>query len=54
MGIPKEIAESQQATLAERLRIVGIVLKHFGLYTLAGNKEIADALDMLATEIEHG
>lgn len=44
----------KRAALLERRRIIGIVLKSYGLYTLAGEKDIAAALDLLATEIEHG
>lgn len=39
---------------SERLRCVGLVLGHMGKFTIAGRKSIADALDALATDMEHG
>ena len=38
---------------AERVRIVGIVLRAYAEAKLAHELAIADALDKLATEIEH-
>jgi hypothetical protein len=38
----------------ERRRCVGIVLAHYGTYKLAGRRDIAAALDLLATEIDEG
>lgn len=37
----------------ERRRIIGIVLREYALAKQAGAMEIADALDRLATQIEH-
>lgn len=54
MTIPVEITESAKlAVEAERRRIVGIVLNAYAIARMAGELAIADALDKLATEIEH-
>ncbi len=49
-----EQSELTAAILHERKRIIGIVLRTYGEAKLAGAFGIADALDKLATEIEHG
>lgn len=51
MTIPLEIKEAQEQ---ERRRCVGVVLAAFGRAKLAGDDRIAAALDLLATELEHG
>jgi hypothetical protein len=51
MTIPAEIVA---AIDIERRRCIGVVLKHYGIYRLAGEMKIAEALDALATELEHG
>jgi len=54
MTIPVEIAESVKlAVEAERRRIVGMVLNAYALAKRSGEDAIADALDRLATDIEH-
>lgn len=54
MTIPVEIQDAQtDAVERERRRIVGLVLATYARYRLAGEREIADVLDRLATEIEH-
>ena len=41
------------AKLAERRRIIGILLNAYGRYKLAGHESVTLALDELVTEIEH-
>lgn len=53
-GPDKTGAWMDVAVAEERRRIVGIVLKRYAEAKLAGAMDIADALDKLATEIEHG
>lgn len=61
MGIKEllKIRAEEQAVFtlgrgAERARVVGIVLRVYGEAKSAGELAIADAIDRLATEIEHG
>lgn len=51
MTIPIEIKEAQEQ---ERRRCVGIVLAAFGRAKLAGEDYVAEVLDLLAIELEHG
>lgn len=38
---------------AERRLIIGLILAEYAKHKLAGRLEVADALDSLATQIEH-
>lgn len=50
----KTVEESiASAQLAERRRIIGILLNAYGRYKLAGHDSVTLALDELITEIEH-
>ena len=46
------VCESEPV-LKERRRAVGIVLQVLGVARLVGNREVADVLDRIATDLEH-
>lgn len=47
------MTHEEREAIFERRRIIGLVLAEYARYRKAGHQDVAEALDVLATKIEH-